>query len=424
MSPAHHANTAGGGTPPAVVIGLGSVTGLQSARILAARGVPVYGLATDTRHFAARTRVCARVLHADVQGPGLLDDLLALGASLDARAVLVPCTDQAVLTVSRHRNALAGRYHLSLPPDDVVHTLTDKSTFYLHARDRGLPTPPTHVLCDRADAEVAAKELAYPALLKPGFKTTQWKRHTTVKALPVADPDELLEAYDRIAQWAETMIAQEYVSGPDDQLYTCNVYYGSDSEPLVEFVTRKRRQWPPGVGTASYGEEARNDEVLAESRRLFAGIGFRGLGYLEVKCDARTGRYSLIEANIGRPTGRSATAEAGGVELLYTYYCDAAGLPPPPLHERTQRYGGATWIDLRRDLLSSAHHVRRGDLSPRDWWASMRRPKVHAVWSADDPAPAAHEVLRSAGCAARRVLRRASSYVRRPELPETREPPL
>ena len=40
------------------------------------------------------------------------------------------------------------------------------------------------------------------------------------------------------------------------------------------------------------------------------------LGYVEAKRDVRTGRHYLIEPNIGRPTGRSAIAEAGGVELL------------------------------------------------------------------------------------------------------------
>jgi len=386
------------------VLGLGSVTGLQSARILADRGVPVYGLATDPRHFPARTGVCERVLRSDVQGPGLLDDLLALGPTLSGRAVLVPCTDQSVLTVSRHRHVLAPWYHLRLPPDDVVHALTDKATFHEHVRSRGLPTPRTHVLRERHDAEIAAKDLDYPALLKPGFKTTRWKQHTCVKAVTVQDPDDLLAVYDRVGHWAETMVAQEYVVGGDDQLFTCNTHYGADGTPLVEFVTRKRRQWPIGVGTASYGEEARNDEVLAETRRLFSGIGFVGLGYLEVKCDRRTGRGSLIEANIGRPTGRSATAEAAGVELLFTFYCDAAGLVLPPVAQRRQRYVGAVWIDLRRDLLSSWQHRRDGELGVRDWWSSLRRrPKAHAVWSPRDPAPALFEVVQSGHQALRRL---------------------
>jgi len=62
------------------------------------------------------------------------------------------------------------------------------------------------------------------------------------------------------------------------------------------------------------------------------------------------GNRYMIEANLGRPAGRSAIAEAGGVELLFTMYCDVVGLPLP--ENRVQRYQGAKWIDLRHDLQS------------------------------------------------------------------------
>ena len=88
----------------------------------------------------------------------------------------------------------------------------------------------------------------------------------------------------------------------------------------------------------------------------------------------------MIEANIGRPTGRSATAEAGGVELLATMHADAAGLPLPA--EREQLFVGASWIDVRRDLLAAVHGWRRGELRPGDWLRALRGPTAHAVLSA------------------------------------------
>lgn len=390
--------------PPAVVIGLGSVTGLQSARILARRGVRVIGVTGNLRHFAARTRVCERVVQADVHGPGLVAALEQLGRELDQRPVLYPCTDQAVLVVSRHREALAELYRVVLPPDDVVRTLSDKVTFAEHAAAHGLPVPWTFPLSSRVDAEAAAAALPYPSVLKPSMKSPAWKRETGAKAVPVGSPDELLAAYDSLAPWAEALVAQQYVEGSDEQLFTCNCYLGADGRPLVTFMTRKRRQWPPHVGTASYGEECRDDEILALTLRLFETVPFRGLGYLEVKRDARTRQPYLIEANIGRPTGRSATAEAGGVELLYTMYCDAVGLPLPTSREQTDV--GAGWLDLRRDVMSAVHYWRRGELTPLEWYRSVRGPKAHAVLSVRDPLPFAMEILQSSSNAARRALRR------------------
>lgn len=392
--------------PRAVVVGLASVTGLQTARVLARHGVAVVGIAGDRRHFAARTRVCEQILEADVHGEGFLEVLEKLGPRLDEQAVLFPCTDQSVLIVSRHRERLAPWYRVVLPADAVVQTLARKATFYRHGELHGMPVPMTFTLKSRADAEHAAAALPFPAVLKPSMKSATWKRNAGFKVRPVSGPADLLAVYDRVAPWADALVAQQYIDGTDDQLYTCNCYYGADGRPLVTFLTRKCRQWPPHVGTASFGVEFRDDEVVAATLRLFETVAFRGLGYLEMKRDA-DGRLYMMEANIGRPTGRSATAEAGGVELLYTMYCDAVGLPLPA--NRDQRYVGAAWIDLRRDLLSSAHYWRRGKLSAAEWFRSMRRPKVHAVLSARDPLPGVLEVAQSGRKAVRRLLRRATS---------------
>lgn len=389
---------------PAVVIGLGSIVGLQTARILAARGVRVVGITGNRRHFAARTRACQQVVESDVDRHGLLDVLAELGPTLGGRTVLYPCTDSSVLHVSKHRDRLAPWYRVVLPADEVVRTLTDKVAFAEHAQRSGLPIPKTFPLRSRADAQHAAAHLRYPAVLKPGVKSPLWKQRTSVKALKVSAADGLLDSYDRVAQWAEGLIAQEYVEGGDDELFTVNAYFGACGQPLVTFVTRKRRQWPPHLGIASYAEECRNDDVLVHTIRLFSSLPFRGLGYLELKRDAVTGEYQMIEANIGRPTGRSATAEAGGVELLFTMYCDALGLPLP--EGRTQTYGQAAWLDLRRDVLSAAHYCRQGELTPAGWLRSLRGPKAHAVFSLRDPLPFALELAQSGAKAARRLAAR------------------
>ena len=92
--------------PAVVVIGLDCITGLQTARILATRGVPVFGIAQDPAHFSCRTRVCERILQADLGSAALIPVLVELAQELDARAVLCPCTDAAVLVLSEHREEL------------------------------------------------------------------------------------------------------------------------------------------------------------------------------------------------------------------------------------------------------------------------------------------------------------------------------
>jgi predicted ATP-grasp superfamily ATP-dependent carboligase len=381
-------------TAAAVVVGLDCITGLQTARILAARGVQVVGVAADPRHFACRSRAVSRLVIAPAAGQPLL---AALGALVhDEPPVLFPCTDAAVATLSAGRDQLAGRYRLLLASHEVVERLMDKRAFGSYATAHGLPVPRTIALLSRTDAERAADELEFPVALKPALKTPRWQRHTTAKAFEVADPSALLDLYDRCAGWADELIAQEWVVGGADCLYSCNAYFDADARPLAAFVSRKLRQWPPSTGTSCLGEEARNDEVLAETLRLFQGAGFHGLAYLEMKRDARTGRHLIIEPNVGRPTGRSAIAEAGGVELLMTAYCDGAGLPLPAEAARTQTYGGAKWIYLRHDAQAAWYHWRRGALPARAYLRSISGRKIDAVWAPDDPLPFVFDLWRAA----------------------------
>jgi predicted ATP-grasp superfamily ATP-dependent carboligase len=384
------------------VVGVDNITGLQTARILADRGVRVYGVAANRRHFGARTNACTHVVESRLSGPELVDALLRLAPRLGPDpAVLVPCTDGAVWSLSRHRDQLLDRFRLPLGDHDGVDLLMDKVRFADHAKIYGLAAPRTEVLQSRADAEKAAEVLSWPSLVKPPVKAEAWLAHTSAKGIPVAGPDELLDVYDRVADWAPVLLAQEWVEGPEDGLFSCNAYFDASGTPLVTFVARKLRQWPPQVGTSASGEECRNDEVLEETLRVFGSVGFHGLAYLEMKRDSRTGTMTIIEPNVGRPTGRSAIAEGGGVELVYTAYCDAAGLPLP--EARTQHYLGTTWLDLRRDVQAAVVGIRRGELTPRAWLSSLRGPRTHAIWSARDPRPFISDLSHVVVNAARRA---------------------
>jgi predicted ATP-grasp superfamily ATP-dependent carboligase len=384
-----------GSVAPAVVIGLDSITGLQTARILADRGVPVVGVVADRRHWGARTNACVEVVEAPLSGDALVRSLQRLGERLGRSSVLIPCTDPGVSTVSRGRAELADRFILPLAPHPVVEMLMDKVSFARHAEETGLPIPRTRVLASRSDAEAAAACLVYPCVVKPPVKAATWDDRTTAKGFAVKDAGELMAVYDRVAGWSPLLLAQEWVTGGEDGLFSCNAYFDRSGQPLVTFVARKVRQWPPEIGTSASGEECRNDEVLDATVQLFGSVGFRGLAYLEMKRDTRTGRLVIIEPNVGRPTGRSAIAEAGGVELVYTAYCDAAGLPLP--QARQQRYVGTKWLDLRRDLQAAvvAHH--RGSLSAAEWVRSLKGPKAHAIWSRRDPIPFAVDVVQATG---------------------------
>jgi predicted ATP-grasp superfamily ATP-dependent carboligase len=380
--------------PYAIVIGLDNMNGIQTARILAQRNVPVIAIAKDPNHYCCKTKVCEKILFTDTSTEELISTLESLAPELQQKAVLYPCTDITVLQISRHRERLTDWYHVILPPNDTVEMMMDKVRFYTFAQENGFPIPRTAFLRNEKDAARASRDLNYPCILKPPmYATSEWEQNSMMKAYLTVNPEEFMSIYNQYSKYAELLIAQEYIEGSSRNLYSCNCYYNGTSEPVVTFVARKLRQWPPETGQSCLGEECRNDEVLNETLKLFNFVGYKGLGYVEMKQDARNGKHYIMEPNIGRPTGRSAIAEAGGVELIYTMYCDALGWPLP--ENRVQKYGQVKWIHFRRDFQSAVHYWRRGELTLKDWWISVRGRKAKALFSWNDLGPFIGDLTRA-----------------------------
>ena len=343
-------------------------------------------------------------MESALSGQELIATLERLGPSLGEPAFLLPCTDASVLAISEARERLADWYRFVLPGHHIVAMLMDKMSFTSFALESGLRIPPTFILRTVEDMERAAGELTWPAVVKPDLKTPRWFDNTSKKAIIVGSAVELADLYGRAAGWADALVAQAWIEGSEDDLFSFNGYFDRESRPQATFIARKIRQWPPDTGTSSLGVEVRDDEVLALSLDLFGRVGYQGLSYLEVKRDRWTGAAYIIEPNIGRPTGRSAIAEMGGVELLLTAYRDAFSEPLP--EARTQSYRGVKWIYWRHDLQASVIAARRGRLSPLGWWRSVRGPKTEAVFDRRDPLPFMADIVHTAFAAVRSVRRR------------------
>jgi len=346
--------------------------------------VPVIGVASSLDHACAQTTVCEHKFQAETSTAAFVDFLEKIGPQFDQKPVLFPCADMSVLLISRHRQRLQNFYRIALPAAETVEMLMDKVQFYTFAMKEGFPIPQTFFLRNEDDVEAAAEKLSYPCMLKPPLKSPEWAKNAK-KVYKINSADELRQIYREKHHFAELLMAQEWIEGGDTSLFSLNCYFSREGQPLATFIARKIRQWPIETGVSSLGEEVRNDEVLRESINLFKYVNYHGLGYVEMKQDARTGKHYIIEPNIGRPTGRSAISEAGGVALLYTKYCDMTGQPLP--ENRVQKYGNAKWIYLRRDLQSAFAYWKRGDLTFWQWLKTMRGKKFYALFSWRDPKP-------------------------------------
>ncbi|MFC2160413.1 carboxylate--amine ligase [Acidobacteriota bacterium] len=371
--------------PYAVIVSIDSMPGLQAARILAAKNIPVIAIAKDASHHSCRTIVCKEIIITDTESYQLIEKLIEIGPTLNQKAVLFTCQDTDVLLVSRNRKKLEKWYHIALPKNETVEMLMDKMRFYEFAVNNSFPVPQTFIINNNAELEAAVKQIKFPCLLKPTIRTPKWIAHTETKAFKILNKDELDSTYNHHEDFAESFVLQQWLEGGETNLYSMNCYFDRKSNPLVTFIARKIRQWPPRTGQSCLGEECRNDDVLNTSIQLFKKVGYFGLGYLEMKHDLLSNKNFIIEPNIGRPTGRSAIAEAGGVEILYTKYCDLTGKSVPK--NQNQKYLGVKWIHILRDLQSSFYYWKSGELKFGDWLKSIKGKKAYAIFSWTDPKP-------------------------------------
>ena len=296
--------------PYVVIIDIDHINGLQTARIFHSRNIRIVGIANNINHYCAKTKVCDKIISSNTKTTELIETLLQISNEFEDKPLLIASQDTSVLLISRNRERLKSHYHLALPALDTVEMLMDKPSFYEYSTNNNLPVAKYFLIHSGAEANDAIEKLNFPCAVKPPIKSPKWEENTKIKAYKVHNKEEFFKIYDMCKGWSDILMVQEWIEGTDTDLFSCNCYFNDKNEPLVSFVSKKLRQYPPVTGNTSLGVECRADEIRNISLDLFKRVNYHGLGYVEIKRDTRDGKYYIIEPNVGRPTGRSALAEA------------------------------------------------------------------------------------------------------------------
>jgi len=382
---------------PAVVTPLDEHMGLDIARSLAPRGIPVYGVDAhpDAVGRFSRHIQFVRSPNPERDPDSYLQFLVDLGKRL-GKAVLFPLSDMHVLLCSRHRDVLGRYYEYVMPDHETMERLTTKDGLRAVAREVDLPTPRTLPVNGTMSIEEIAAQVNYPAILKP-TESTYWHtpeftsllRHGLLqgraKVVLCHDPSSLVETYRRIAAHDSRLVVQEVIPGEDSRLAYIAFYLDRESRPLGILAGKKLRVIPTGFGSASYVRTFHDPELEAAALKLLKASCYQGLGGLEFKKDPRDGTYKLIEFNtrFGMWDGLGARC---GVDLAHIAYRDALRQPVEP---QLDYRDDVLWVDWQRDLRAALDYRSKGQLSLGQWLGSLRGEKMWAIYSRDDWGPGA-----------------------------------
>ena len=369
--------------PPAVILG-GAENAVSVARSLDSAGIVVHAVG-QTSSPVRYSRSCHHFADVNVNGSVQAAWLQWLEREGPRGAVVLPCDDDGVELIARHRQTLVDRGYLVFEADDqVMLDMLDKDRTYELAREIGVDSPSTFTVRTEAELDEVLSKVSYPVGLKP-VHAHLFKRHsgTGLKAMTVHDRAELERNVRDFVSRGLDMLITEIVPGAEDQFAGYYSYLDADGQPLFHFTKQKVRQNPPVFGDGSYHVTTWDPEVARLGLEFFQGVGVRGLANVEFKRDARDGRWKLIECN-HRFTAINELLRASGCDVALFAYNRLVGRPTPKLDG--YRTGVRIWQPLN-DARAAWALLRRRELSVESWARSWAASKHVPMFRWDDPAP-------------------------------------
>ena len=368
--------------PGAVVIG-GDYQGLGIVRSLGRMGVPVCVI--DDEHSISRF---SRYATHSVRVPDLrqeertVETLLRIGRSLNLQGwVLFPTRDEIVAALSRNRATLLETFRVPVPEWNTVHWMLDKRNTYELAKQLNIPIPKTWSpltleALDQIDSP-------FPLVLKPAIKE-HFFYATKAKAWRINSKAELRSMFHRASELtgASEVLIQDLIPGDGRHQFSYCAFF-KEGKAIGSMVTRRARQHPHDFGRASTFVETIDLPALeALSNRFLRSINYYGLVEVEFKLDPRDGQFKLLDIN-ARTWGYHALGTHAGVDFPSLLYRDQLSRPVEPCRGRP----GVSWVRLLTDIPTAVIDVAAGRLRFRDYWASVRRFHIEAVFASEDPIP-------------------------------------
>jgi D-aspartate ligase len=374
---------------PAIVLGGSGVCGLGVLRSLASAGVDVILLDTNRYEPAMLSRFGRKRIVPTLEGPILIQELLALAPDFPEPALLFPTSDESVATLSRFRQELSDRYILKLPDRCCVEALMDKAGFQQLAERYGFPTPRAVVVRSHDDL-IHFNEISLPCIIKPAVKTREYVQQKFQRAYRVWTASDAENICREILPVVGCVVIQDWIEGADSDLYFCLQYRAEDGSTVCSFTGRKVSVWPRDVGTTASCVAApeAHAELLSLTEAFFSAVSFKGMGGMEYKKDARSGRFLMIEPTVGRVDAQEEIATLNGVNIPLIVYNHETG--SRFLHT-SRRRRPAVWRN------SLAHwRWRRTGASKLDHTliTAVQRQSIHdAYWRIYDPLPGVGHVV-------------------------------
>lgn len=371
---------------PVLLLG-GQENSLALTRHLGGLGIAVRISGTSSC-WALHSRLCRQSFRVPAGRPAAdhwKELLLSPGSSTLHGHLIFACNDEAIEFVAEHHRQLEAHYRFDDSLPELQLAMLDKMRTLELARSVGVPVPNFWRMESAADIERMRGEVVFPAMVKP-IHSHKFTQVFGQKLFIVKDSvDELVEKIRLAHQRSQEVMVVEMIPGPDDLTSSLFTYIDGTGRHLYDYTKRVLRRYPVNRGGACHHITEWLPETAELGRKFFDGIGFRGIGNIEFKRDARDGQLKVIEVN-ARFTAPQLLIINSGAPIDLIIYCYLTGQDGPAFdhYEQFRRL----WYPLK-DFLAFRQLHARGELSLAGWLRSvMHRRTDFPVGSWRDPIPA------------------------------------
>jgi predicted ATP-grasp superfamily ATP-dependent carboligase len=391
----------GEGKIPAVIVGGTGPGTLGMVRSLGRAGIPIILLDQDAFSPAAHSVYVSKVVISQSTGVPMVKNLLALSASIGP-SILFVNSDDAALTVSEYRADLEDRYRFQLPSHSCLTSLMNKTTFQRLAEEYGFPVPRSVTVRHTEDLN-RLTGLRFPCIVKPMRGNANYAKAQLARGYKVASPEQAKSICHCILAVVPDLVVQEWIEGPDSDLFFCLQYRANNGNTICSFTGRKLSIWPPDVGlTASCTAAPEVRSILQPlTEAFFARVSCVGLCGIEYKRERRTGEFLMVEPTVGRIDGQEEVATLHDVNVPLAAYRHEIGSPPLLT---VKEHPPVVW----RDFLSHRMVAAGGNHS-----GLMKYTKTYdAYWRRNDPMPLLFHLLEESKKSLRKPLHQIRNKLR------------
>lgn len=346
-----------------IVIGC-KVPGYAVIRALAHMGVYIIALTYSDGDFTHLSKYVSEVMH--ISPPEVNEEefinVFIKNAQRWEGALLLETSDAIGVAISKNKEVLSRYYKIVTPDWEILRLFVEKELTYALAKECHVPHPQYRQLDSLADLEEIEKN-QFPCILRP-IRSHEFVIRFQVKNFKVDNEIELKEKFQICQDAGLSMILQEIIPGPDENLYRLDGYINTHGNTVGKFFNRKLRQNPPFFGVMRVGVSTeRYPEVEQFADKLLRQVNYRGYFSIEFKKDLRDGQLKLIENNC-RLVRCSMLATASGVNHPWIIYQD---LVKDQQVDVTDYRKGTYWIELYSDFSDSLFLHNQEDIRLRDY---------------------------------------------------------